>query len=39
MIFIEVDKIAFMENGEQAIYESLSPEMQEIYKSIKKITQ
>ncbi len=39
MIFVEVDKIAFMENGEQAIYESLSPEMQEIYKSIKKITQ
>jgi TRAP-type C4-dicarboxylate transport system substrate-binding protein len=39
MIFVEVDKIAFMENGEQAVYESLSPEMQEIYKSIKKITQ
>ena len=39
MIFVEVDKISFMENGEQAVYESLSPEMQEIYKSIKKITQ
>ena len=39
MIFVEVDKIAFMENGEQAVYESLSPEMQEIYKSIKKIIQ
>jgi len=39
MIFVEVDKIAFMENGEKAVYESLSPEMQEVYKSIKKITQ
>ena len=39
MIFVEVDKTAFMENGEQAVYESLSPEMQEVYKSIKKITQ
>jgi|TARA_B110000483_G_C18132477_1_gene518205 tripartite ATP-independent transporter DctP family solute receptor len=39
MIFIEVDKTAFMENGEKAVYESLSPEMQEVYKSIKKITQ
>ena len=38
MIFVQVDKNAFMENGEKAIYESLSPEMQEIYKSIKKIT-
>jgi hypothetical protein len=36
---VEVDKTAFMENGEQAVYESLSPEMQEVYKSIKKITQ
>ena len=39
MIFVEVDKNAFMENGEKAVYESLSPEMQEVYKSIKKITQ
>jgi len=39
MIFVEVDKNAFMENGEKAVYESLSPEMQEIYKTIKKITQ
>ena len=38
MIFVQVDKNAFMEKGEKAIYESLSPEMQEIYKSIKKIT-
>ena len=39
MIFVEVDKTAFMQQGENAVYESLSPEMQEIYKSIKKITQ
>jgi tripartite ATP-independent transporter DctP family solute receptor len=39
MIFVEVDKTAFMENGEKAVYESLSPSMQKIYKSIKKITQ
>ena len=39
MIFVEVDKTAFMENGEKAVYESLSPPMQKIYKSIKKITQ
>ncbi|MDB2520924.1 TRAP transporter substrate-binding protein [Flavobacteriaceae bacterium] len=39
MIFVEVDKIAFMENGQEAVYESLSPQMQEVYKSIKKITQ
>ena len=38
MIFVEVDKNVFMENGEKAIYESLSPQMQEIYKTIKKIT-
>ena len=37
MIFVEVDKNAFMENGEKAVYESLSPEMQEIYKTIKKL--
>ena len=39
MIFVEVDKNVFMENGEKAIYESLSSQMQEIYKTIKKITQ
>lgn len=39
MIFVMVDKIAFMKNGEKAVYESLSPEMQEVYQSIKKITQ
>ena len=39
MIFVEVDKTAFMKNGEKAVYESLSPQMQEIYKTIKKITQ
>ena len=38
MIFVEVDKNAFMEMGENAVYESLSSEMQEVYKSIKKIT-
>jgi len=27
-----------MKNGEKAVYESLSPEMQEVYQSIKKIT-
>ena len=37
MIFVEVDKNVFMENGEKAIYESLSPQMQEIYKTIKKL--
>jgi tripartite ATP-independent transporter DctP family solute receptor len=39
MTFVEVDKTAFMKNGEKAVYESLSPEMQEVYQSIKKITQ
>ena len=39
MIFVEVDKTAFMKQGENAVYESLSPEMQEVHKSIKKITQ
>ena len=38
MIFVKVDKNAFIENGEKAVYESLSPEMQEIYDEIKKIT-
>lgn len=37
MIFIEVDKTSFMEKGEKAVYESLSPEMQEIYDTIKQI--
>ena len=39
LIFVEVDKNAFMKDGEKAVFESLSPEMQEIYKTIKKITQ
>ena len=39
MTFVEVDKTAFMKNGEKAVYESLSSEMQEVYQSIKKITQ
>ena len=39
MIFVEVDKTAFMENGEKAVYESLSTELQQIYKTIKIITQ
>jgi TRAP-type C4-dicarboxylate transport system substrate-binding protein len=38
MIFVTVDKNAFIENGEKAVYESLSPEMQEVYDEIKKIT-
>lgn len=39
MTFVEVDKTAFMKKGEKAVYESLSPEMQEVYQSIKKTTQ
>ena len=38
MIFVKVDKNAFIENGEKAVYESLSPEMQDVYDKIKKIT-
>ena len=38
MIFVTVDKNAFIEHGEKAVYESLSPEMQEVYDEIKKIT-
>ena len=34
MTFIEVDKKAFIAKGRKAIYESLSPEMQEIFLSI-----
>ena len=30
MIFVKVDKNAFIENGEKAVYESLSPEMQDV---------
>ena len=37
MIFVKVDKNAFIENGEKAVYESLSPEMREVYDEIKKI--
>ena len=36
MQFIEVDKEAFAKKCEQAIYESLSPEMQKIYNELKK---
>jgi len=39
MEFVRVDKNAFVENGEKAVYESLSKEMQEVYDEIKKITQ
>jgi len=39
MTFVEVDKTAFMKNGEKAVYESLSSEMQEVYQSIKKTIQ
>jgi tripartite ATP-independent transporter DctP family solute receptor len=38
MIFVEVDKTAFMEKGATAVYESLSPEMKKVYKAIKQIT-
>ena len=38
MTFVEVDKIAFMKKGEQAVFESLSTEMKAIYKTIKEIT-
>lgn len=38
MVFVKVDKNAFIENGEKAVYHSLSPEMQEVYDEIKKIT-
>ncbi|MBH46177.1 MAG: C4-dicarboxylate ABC transporter [Flavobacteriaceae bacterium] len=38
MIFVTVNKNAFIENGEKAVYESLSPAMQEVYDEIKKIT-
>ena len=38
MVFVKVDKNAFIENGEKAVYQSLSPEMQEVYDEIKKIT-
>jgi len=37
MIFVKVDKNAFIKNGEKAVYESLSPEMREVYDEIKKI--
>lgn len=36
MQFIEVDKEAFAKKCEQAIYESLSPEMQKIFDQLKK---
>ena len=36
MQFIEVDKEAFAKKSEKAIYESLSPEMQKIYRELKK---
>lgn len=35
MQFIEVDKKAFQEKCEKAIYESLSPDMKELYNSLK----
>lgn len=34
MVFIEVDKDAFAEASREAIYASLSPEMQQIYNEI-----
>ena len=39
MVFVEVDKSSFMKKGEKAVYQSLSPDMQKIYDTIKKITQ
>ncbi|XOV93764.1 MAG: TRAP transporter substrate-binding protein [Bacteroidota bacterium] len=38
MIFVEVDKDAFAEKCTQAVYESLSPEMQKIYNEIITLT-
>ena len=35
MEFIEVDKDAFQQKCEKAIFESLSPEMQKIYHKLK----
>lgn len=37
MQFVEVDKEAFIKKSEKAIYNSLSPEMQKTYKSLKNI--
>ncbi len=34
MVFVKVDKEAFIEKGQRAIYESLSPEMQKVFTSI-----
>lgn len=39
MTFIEVDKEAFIKKSENAIYSSLSPEMQSVYREIKGIKQ
>ncbi|SHE42402.1 tripartite ATP-independent transporter solute receptor, DctP family [Arenibacter palladensis] len=36
MQFIEVDKEAFAKKSEKAIYESLSPDMKQIYRQLKK---
>tara|TARA_A100000164_G_scaffold352203_1_gene357643 strand:+ start:3158 stop:4144 length:987 start_codon:yes stop_codon:yes gene_type:complete len=38
MTFVTVNKAAFIEQSEEAIYESLSPKMKRIYKSIKTLT-
>ena len=38
MTFVTVNKAAFIEQSEEAIYESLSPKMKKIYKSIKTLT-
>lgn len=38
MEFIEVDKQAFSEKSSKALYERLSPEMQEIYKEIEALS-
>ena len=38
MTFVTVNKAAFIEQSEEAIYESLSPKMKKIYKTIKTLT-
>ena len=38
MTFVTVDQAAFIEQSEEAIYESLSPEMKRTYESIKTLT-
>ena len=39
MEFIEVDRSAFSKASEEALYQSLSPEMQNIYNSIQELSE